>query len=148
MTLNDIKGNTGGNEVALIGPDALQSYLHSTRYFMRFPRDRFTANNQQSRYQKSFICEELKIYSISLSGRGSSSNKDPTRSIDDEPTTHLCYVCQTPEVLGKFDIAKAVALKIPKGPLYGQLKKGSAVTLEDGRVIQPHEVVGKSQACR
>jgi ribonuclease Z len=36
---------------------------------------------------------------------------------------------------GKFDIDMARELKIPSGPIYGKLKQGETVTLEDGRKI-------------
>ena len=36
---------------------------------------------------------------------------------------------------GRFDLAKAQALGIPPGPVYGELKSGKTVTLEDGRII-------------
>ncbi len=34
---------------------------------------------------------------------------------------------------GAFDVAKAVALGIPSGPLYGKLKRGERIKLSDGR---------------
>ena len=34
---------------------------------------------------------------------------------------------------GRFDLDKARACKIPFGPLYGQLKRGETITLDDGR---------------
>lgn len=37
---------------------------------------------------------------------------------------------------GRFDVAKAAAMGIPSGPIYGELKRGGQVTLPDGRVIQ------------
>jgi ribonuclease Z len=43
---------------------------------------------------------------------------------------------------GRFDIEKAKALEIPAGPIYGQLKRGETVTLEDGRVINGAELCG------
>jgi ribonuclease Z len=42
---------------------------------------------------------------------------------------------------GRFHPEKAIALGVPKGPLYGALQRGERVTLEDGRVVEPHEVV-------
>ncbi|WP_242393585.1 ribonuclease Z [Anaeromyxobacter oryzisoli] len=42
---------------------------------------------------------------------------------------------------GRFHLEKAVALGIPKGPLYGALQHGEAVTLPDGRVVRPEEVM-------
>jgi ribonuclease Z len=43
---------------------------------------------------------------------------------------------------GVFDLEKAVALGIPRGPLYRKLQHGEAITLEDGRTIVPGQVVG------
>lgn len=40
---------------------------------------------------------------------------------------------------------KAEVLKIPPGPWRGELVRGEAVTLPDGRVIQPEMVLGKEQ---
>lgn len=45
----------------------------------------------------------------------------------------------------KFLREKAIALDIPEGPLYGQLQDGNAVELEDGRIIQPEQVLGKER---
>lgn len=46
---------------------------------------------------------------------------------------------------GRFDIERAKSLKIPPGPLYGKLHHGEAITLPDGRTIEPHEVVGPAR---
>jgi ribonuclease Z len=42
---------------------------------------------------------------------------------------------------GRFHPDKAAALGVPKGPLFGALQHGKPVTLEDGRVVSPDEVV-------
>lgn len=42
---------------------------------------------------------------------------------------------------GRFRLEDARRLGVPAGPLYGRLQRGEAVTLEDGRRIEPHEVV-------
>jgi ribonuclease Z len=44
--------------------------------------------------------------------------------------------------LGRFDPERALALGIPEGPLWGKIHRGQPVTLDDGRVIQPGELVG------
>ena len=41
---------------------------------------------------------------------------------------------------GKFNVAKAKALGIPSGPIYGKLKQGATVTLEDGRQINGQDL--------
>jgi len=56
-----------------------------------------------------------------------------------------CYGFETASVLGKFDIKKALALNIPKGPLFMKLKRGESITLDDGRVIESRDVVGEPE---
>src|SRR3954469_21652135 len=43
---------------------------------------------------------------------------------------------------GGFDLEKAVALGIPRGPLYGKLQHGESFTLPDGKIVVPDQVVG------
>jgi ribonuclease Z len=42
---------------------------------------------------------------------------------------------------GRFDLAKAQALSIPSGPLFGKLQRGETIVLPDGRSIASSEVV-------
>lgn len=44
-----------------------------------------------------------------------------------------------------FDNAKAEALGVPQGPARRELVQGNPITLPDGRVIQPDEVLGEAQ---
>jgi ribonuclease Z len=43
---------------------------------------------------------------------------------------------------GHFDVERARSLGIPEGPLYGQLKRGEMVTLDDGRTFDGSELCG------
>ncbi|MBA3760352.1 MAG: ribonuclease Z [Gemmatimonadales bacterium] len=44
--------------------------------------------------------------------------------------------------LGRFNPDKALELGIPEGPFWGQLHKGQMVTLPDGRIVGPADLVG------
>lgn len=46
---------------------------------------------------------------------------------------------------GTFDAPQALALGIPPGPLYGRLKAGETLTLDDGRVVDGGTLVGPSR---
>jgi ribonuclease Z len=43
---------------------------------------------------------------------------------------------------GRFNLEKAQELGVPTGPMFRQLQSGQAVELENGKVIQPSEVLG------
>ena len=49
---------------------------------------------------------------------------------------------------GRFDIEKAQSLKIPPGPIYGKLKQGQTITLEDGRKIDGKQLCGEPEVGR
>jgi ribonuclease Z len=60
----------------------------------------------------------------------------------------LGYALVEAERPGRFDDARADELGVPFGPERGALQRGEAVTLADGRAIQPQELVGPPRAGR
>ena len=49
---------------------------------------------------------------------------------------------------GRFDVAAADALGIPEGPERGALQRGEPVTLGDGRIVAPENVLGEPRPGR
>ncbi len=66
----------------------------------------------------------------------------------DHRVNALGYVLEEDVRPGKFDVDQARALGVPEGPAFGKLQKGESVTLPDGKVITPAEVMGQSRAGR
>lgn len=52
------------------------------------------------------------------------------------------------ERLGRFNPDLARSMGIPEGPLWGRIHKGQDITLADGRVVTPGELVGPTRAGR
>ncbi len=49
---------------------------------------------------------------------------------------------------GRFNPERARELGVPEGPMWGKIHKGEAVTLDDGRVVLPEELVGATRPGR
>ena len=60
----------------------------------------------------------------------------------------LGYAIIEEERRGRFHPERARELGVPEGPLWGQLHRGQAVTLDGGRVIDPSLLVGPTRSGR
>ncbi|MCR4821696.1 MAG: ribonuclease Z [Treponema sp.] len=62
--------------------------------------------------------------------------------------TCVGYTLEESDRPGEFNPEKAKALGIPVGPMWGKLQKGQNITLEDGKVVQPSDVMGAKRKGR
>ncbi len=53
------------------------------------------------------------------------------------------YVLTEKDRPGEFNVDNAKALNVPCGPMWGELQRGFNVTLEDGTVITPNQILGE-----
>jgi ribonuclease Z len=71
---------------------------------------------------------------------------EPEFHVDALPLDHSIFCLgwrfQEKPKPGVFDLERAQALGIPRGPLYGKLQDGEHVVLADGRMIEPSMVLG------
>jgi ribonuclease Z len=65
-----------------------------------------------------------------------------TASPMDHSIFTLGYALAEGDRPGEFNLKRARELGVPEGPQFGHLQRGQEVTLEDGRVIKPDEVLG------
>lgn len=77
---------------------------------------------------------------------------DPGLSVSaavlDHRVTSFGFAVQEKPRPGTFDVAKARALGVPEGPMFGRLQHGEPVELEDGRIVEPAAVVGAERPGR
>jgi len=69
-------------------------------------------------------------------------------SVDHKDKLALGYALIEDIRLGRFNPDKAREMGIPEGPAWGKLHKGEPVTLDDGRVVHPSDLVGPSRPGR
>ncbi len=62
--------------------------------------------------------------------------------------TCVGYTLEELDRPGEFSPERAVALGVPRGPLWGKLQHGECVTAQDGTVITPEQVLGAKRSGR
>ena len=62
--------------------------------------------------------------------------------------TCVGYTLEELDRPGEFNPDQALALGVPRGPLWGKLQHGQCVTLEDGKTVSPGQVMGASRSGR
>jgi ribonuclease Z len=69
-------------------------------------------------------------------------------SVEHGPGPAFGYALVEEDRKGRFDPDRARELGVPEGPAWGRIHRGESVTLEDGRVVQPSELVGPRRSGR
>jgi ribonuclease BN (tRNA processing enzyme) len=158
--------DSGCQHLDVLGPPGLSSFWTSTAAFTH--RKQHQVDVHEIHSLQSFDTGEVVVHAVPLlssswsppsASPSSSSSTSSTTSEekqeegqkeDASPSspTHVCYVCQTKSLPGRFDIQKAKALGVPVGPLYAALKTGADVTLDDGTVVHSCDVMGASEPPR
>jgi ribonuclease Z len=90
---------------------------------------------------------EMEVRIFEQHGAGGEVRLDGSQFIvESRPLAHRVptygYRVALPDRAGTLDVAAADAAGVPRGPLLAELKAGRAVTLADGRVIEPVGLVG------
>ncbi len=62
--------------------------------------------------------------------------------------TCVGYTLEELDRPGEFNVEKAVSLGVKPGPLFGKLQRGEEITLEDGKIIKPSDVMGEKRSGR
>jgi hypothetical protein len=107
----------------IVGPVGLRSFWDSTSHFMRLNESYLTIRECSQVFTSKY--SDVEVLAIPVPNFNA-----------------VCYVIRTPTLPGKFDLSRAVELKVPKGPMYAKLKGGESVTIADGSVVLPEQVLG------
>ena len=121
--------DSGKSKLTVHGPDGIQQYLHATRHFLQRPNFQLDFRNVSQ--QKTNFVTDIEIRHVV---HVASKKRDVQGEVKDS-TAAVSYVCISPSSPGKFQLDKALAQGVPKGPLFGKLQRGQDITLPDGRLV-------------
>lgn len=62
-----------------------------------------------------------------------------------ENSIAYAYLCQPKPALGKINVEKCLDAGITIGPMVGKLQRGESVTLDDGTIVKPEQVIDEVQ---
>ena len=111
--------DAGRTQLSVTGPEGLSSFLAATDSFARRSSLTVTAHEASSVFWHN--CPDVRIGCIPVPSTSSMkrSHEDTDRAV----TTSVCYVFETPQVIGSFDANKARAAGVPAGPLFGKVNR-------------------------
>nr|QJF58299.1 hypothetical protein [Corallina officinalis]QJF58498.1 hypothetical protein [Corallina officinalis]QJF58697.1 hypothetical protein [Corallina officinalis]QJF58896.1 hypothetical protein [Corallina officinalis] len=122
--LSSLSLNTQINKIDIYGPKGLDHYLFLGR-----------------KYSQTNFRYKLSIHVISTGLIASSDFFKLYASINQVYSPCFDYYVIIQETPGRFNLIEATRYKIPLGPLYGQLKKGSDFILPDGYTVYGYNFI-------
>ena len=84
---------------------------------------------------------DVRIHEVEPGARVQRDGCELVAFATDHRTPSVGWALVEPARPGRFHPDRAAALGVPPGPLFGALQRGGAVTLPDGRVVEPAEVM-------
>ncbi|KAL8118657.1 hypothetical protein AgCh_016251 [Apium graveolens] len=128
-------------------PNAAMVHTHS---FGDVPRLNGAANHDARKMVDPIVLVDDEVVKISaillhpVSASESSQNQNPDAALKPGDVS-VIYVCELPEIKGKFDPRKAGALGLRPGPKYRQLQLGNSVKSDKQDImVHPSDVLGPS----
>jgi ribonuclease Z len=117
--------------IDIYGPPKLDDYLRAC-----------------GRYSQTHFSYPIKVHTV----KPGVVFEDDEFTVSCAPLTHRVpafgYRVAEKDRPGRFDVDRAMALGIPPGPIYGELKQGKVITLPDGRIINGAELCGETKVGR
>jgi ribonuclease Z len=118
--------------VQIYGPVGIKDFLVCTQQTLKFG-----------------LTFEVEIYEITNEGVICNEEEYVVSAAKSNHLTEgFCYAIEEKPRPGKFYPKKAAALGVPKGELWSKLQGGSGITLSDGRMVNPRDVMGPFRAGR
>jgi len=160
MTLRDI----GLAKLGIHGCSSLEGFVSATRLFLSKEKIKLQSPEECTSAtllpDATYSDENVTIKTVELTlgeqygsaGGQSDSDSDPSQGPQvkkaksfSKCTSTAAFVCKLVDIPGKFNPQRALELGLSPGPIYKALVNGKAVTTQDGRVIQPSDIVGPTQ---
>ncbi len=125
-------GLAGNNErIDIYGPQGLKEYLHSC-----------------SKYSYTKINYEIQVHTVEPGLVFENDEFIVTCQLLKHRVPAFGYRVSEKDRPGRFDVEKAKLLGIEPGPIYGKLKQGETITLDDGRTIKGTDLCGATEIGR
>ncbi|MDJ0536188.1 MAG: ribonuclease Z [Xenococcaceae cyanobacterium MO_207.B15] len=120
-----------GQNIDIYGPSGLEEYLHAC-----------------AKYAYMNLGSRLRVHKVTPGLVYEDDNFKVSCQLLKHRVPAYGYRVEEKDRPGRFDVEKAKALGIPPGPIYGKLKQGQTITLEDGRIINGAELCGAPETGR